>query len=78
MAIVDCNGTGHQPLLRDSVADGNCDVGDYEDEEKTSLSMRAWAETRKLWHIIGPALFGRMAQYTMNIVTQAFRVPWGG
>ncbi|KAI6689271.1 hypothetical protein NL676_026099 [Syzygium grande] len=72
MAIVDRNGDAHQPLLRESVADGDRDGRDHEDEERTSLSMRAWAETRKLWHIIGPAIFGRVAQYTMMIVTQAF------
>ncbi|XP_031376108.1 protein DETOXIFICATION 27-like isoform X2 [Punica granatum] len=31
-----------------------------------------WRETKKLWQILGPAIFNRLASYTMNIVTQAF------
>ncbi|XP_030528414.1 protein DETOXIFICATION 27-like [Rhodamnia argentea] len=72
MATVDRDGNAHQLVLQEPAADGDPHGRDHEDEEKTSLSRRAWAETRKLWHIIGPAIFGRMAQYTMNIVTQAF------
>lgn len=29
-------------------------------------------ETKKLWHILGPAIFSRVALYTMNVVTQVF------
>ncbi|MED6158106.1 Protein DETOXIFICATION 27 [Stylosanthes scabra] len=31
-----------------------------------------WIETKKLWHIVGPSIFSRVATFTMNVVTQAF------
>ncbi|GAB4861311.1 Protein DETOXIFICATION 27 [Ancistrocladus abbreviatus] len=36
------------------------------------LGRRVWIETRKLWHIVGPSIFSRVASFSMNIVTQAF------
>ncbi|KAI3442802.1 Protein DETOXIFICATION (Multidrug and toxic compound extrusion protein) [Psidium guajava] len=72
MAIADIDGNPHQPLLGESAAGGNRNGGDQDNEEKTSLRVRVWAETKKLWHIAGPAIFSRVAAYTMNIVTQAF------
>lgn len=36
------------------------------------LKTRVWIETKKLWHIVGPAIFSRIASYTMNIITQSF------
>ncbi|KAG2542879.1 hypothetical protein PVAP13_9NG814900 [Panicum virgatum] len=30
------------------------------------------AESRKLWEIVGPAIFSRIATYSMNVITQAF------
>ncbi|XP_048129823.1 protein DETOXIFICATION 27-like isoform X2 [Rhodamnia argentea] len=72
MAIVDIDSGSHQPLLRESAAGGDRNGRDHDNKEKTSLSMRVWAETKKLWHIAGPAIFSRMASYSMNIVTQAF------
>lgn len=37
-----------------------------------NLNARIWIETKKLWHIVGPSIFSRVASFTMNIVTQAF------
>lgn len=31
-----------------------------------------WVESKKLWHIVGPAIFSRVASYSMNVITQAF------
>lgn len=42
----------------------------YHDDEP--LSTRVWAESRKLWHIVGPAIFSRVASYSMLVITQAF------
>ncbi|KAI6689267.1 hypothetical protein NL676_026095 [Syzygium grande] len=70
MAIVDRNDDAHQPLLRESVADGDRNCGDHEDEDTRRLSVRVWTETRKLLHIVGPAIFNRVNAYTMNIVMQ--------
>ncbi|KAL3735097.1 hypothetical protein ACJRO7_024270 [Eucalyptus globulus] len=73
MAIVDRDGSDAQwPLLRESAVDGDRNGGDHENEEEKSLSVRVCAETKKLWHIVGPAIFSRVASYTMNVVTQAF------
>ena len=36
------------------------------------LCSGVWAESRKLWDIVGPAIFSRIATYSMNVITQAF------
>ncbi|XP_065847022.1 protein DETOXIFICATION 27-like isoform X1 [Euphorbia lathyris] len=33
---------------------------------------KIWIESKKLWRIVGPAIFSRIASYSMNIITQAF------
>lgn len=43
-----------------------------EDEEGQDLSRRVWIESKKLWHIVGPAIFSRIASYSMLVITQAF------
>lgn len=41
------------------------------EEEEEELKLRVWTETKKLWHIVGPSIFSRVASYSMNIVTLA-------
>lgn len=36
------------------------------------LSTRIWVESKQLWHIVGPAIFSRVASYSMLVITQAF------
>ncbi|KAF5190118.1 Detoxification-like protein, partial [Thalictrum thalictroides] len=36
------------------------------------LVTRVWIESKKLWHIVGPSIFSRVASYSMIIITQAF------
>lgn len=43
-----------------------------EDGEVKDMAIRVWAETKKLCSIVGPAIFSRVATYTMNIISQAF------
>lgn len=43
-----------------------------EGKQEGSLCGRIWVESKKLWHIVGPATFSRVTMYGMNIVTQAF------
>ncbi|KAJ8628677.1 hypothetical protein MRB53_022000 [Persea americana] len=43
-----------------------------EGKQESSLCGRIWVESKKLWHIVGPATFSRVTMYGMNIVTQAF------
>ncbi|GKV18702.1 hypothetical protein SLEP1_g29043 [Rubroshorea leprosula] len=43
-----------------------------QDDENQSLSTRVWIESKKLWQIVGPAIFSRLASYSMVVITQAF------
>lgn len=54
----------NQPLLRDHAND--------HEQTKDQLSTRVCIESKKLWSIVGPAIFSRVSSYTMNIITQAF------
>ncbi|CAM8983321.1 unnamed protein product [Rhodiola kirilowii] len=42
------------------------------DSSSEKLTVRIWVESKKLWHIVGPAIFSRIASFSMNVVTQAF------
>ncbi|OEL25332.1 Protein DETOXIFICATION 27, partial [Dichanthelium oligosanthes] len=35
-------------------------------------ALEWWVESKKLWHIVGPAIFQRIALYGINVVSQAF------
>lgn len=42
-------------------------------EEKARKTKRKiWMETKKLWRIVGPAIFTRVSTYSIFIITQAF------
>lgn len=47
-------------------------IDGIEEEDDKDLKTRVWIETKKLWHIVGPSIFSRIAAYTMNIITQGF------
>lgn len=51
------------PLLR------NREVGEA---SEPGLLRRVWNESKKLWRIVGPAIFLRITSYSMNLATQAF------
>ncbi|GJM98548.1 hypothetical protein PR202_ga15572 [Eleusine coracana subsp. coracana] len=36
------------------------------------LAKEVWEESKKLWEIVGPAVFMRLVLYAMNIISQAF------
>lgn len=67
------------PLLRDVG-----DHGDHQNQlvkadgfgddygEGQSLTRRVWIESKKLWKIVGPAIFSRITSYSMLVITQAF------
>ncbi|KAK3002921.1 hypothetical protein RJ639_019901, partial [Escallonia herrerae] len=40
--------------------------------DKKNLKRRVFIESKKLWHIVGPAIFSRIASYSMFLITQAF------
>lgn len=43
-----------------------------QDDQNQSLTKRVWIESKKLWQIVGPAIFSRLASYSMLVITQAF------
>lgn len=43
-----------------------------EQEQEQGLGSRIWVESKKLWHIVGPSIFSRVASYSMLVITQAF------
>lgn len=42
------------------------------EEDGGGLKNRVWVETKKLWQIVGPAIFSRLTTYSMLVITQAF------
>lgn len=36
------------------------------------LVQRVWFESKKLWHIVGPAIFFRATNFSMILITQIF------
>nr|CAB3453649.1 unnamed protein product [Digitaria exilis] len=40
--------------------------------KKGGLPKRVWEESKKLWEVVGPAMFMRLVLYGMNVVSQAF------
>ncbi|CAI9111099.1 OLC1v1011236C1 [Oldenlandia corymbosa var. corymbosa] len=57
------------PLLPHS---GSSKYEDYDDENDQNFKRRLWVESKKLWQIVGPAIFSRIISYSMNVITQAF------
>lgn len=47
-------------------------LGGYEDDNNGVLARRVWIESKKLWGIVGPAIFSRVTTYSMFVITQAF------
>lgn len=42
------------------------------EEDGEGLKNRILVETKKLWQIVGPAIFSRITTYSMLVITQAF------
>uniref|UniRef100_A0A5K1FR04 Protein DETOXIFICATION n=1 Tax=Nymphaea colorata TaxID=210225 RepID=A0A5K1FR04_9MAGN len=42
-----------------------------EEPEEAALLQQTWMELKKLWAIVGPTIFTRLAMYGMYVVTQA-------
>ncbi|KAF5176785.1 Detoxification-like protein [Thalictrum thalictroides] len=50
----------------------NSEFKEDDDDVNQDLVTRVWIESKKLWHIVGPSIFSRVAGYSMFIITQAF------
>ncbi|KAK8709974.1 hypothetical protein V6N13_145319 [Hibiscus sabdariffa] len=48
------------------------DLASEKEDRNQSLTTRVWIESKKLWQIVGPAIFSRLASYSMLVITQAF------
>ncbi|CAK9169708.1 unnamed protein product [Ilex paraguariensis] len=57
------------PLLDYSSSTSKHEEDDHQDKK---LSQKVWIESKKLWHVVGPAIFSRVATYSMFVITQAF------
>ncbi|KAK8644455.1 hypothetical protein V6N13_123761 [Hibiscus sabdariffa] len=53
------------PLIGDAAAAGRF-------EADQAITERVWVESKKLWQIVGPAIFSRLASYSMLVITQIF------
>ncbi|CAA7027189.1 unnamed protein product [Microthlaspi erraticum] len=51
------------PLLKDQNA---------AEEKEGEIKREIWMETKKLWRIVGPAIFTRVSTYAIFVITQAF------
>lgn len=59
-----------EPLLEETAK--SITTQEKEDGDKTPLTQRVWIETKKLWRVVGPAIFSRITSYTMFVISQAF------
>jgi MATE family multidrug resistance protein len=60
------------PLLEYSHSDSQTKLVEHDDGQITSLALRVWIESKKLWRIVGPAALTRVVSYSMLVITQAF------
>lgn len=51
------------PLLKDQ---------DVAEEDNGEIKKEIWMETKKLWRIVGPAIFTRVSTNLIFVITQAF------
>ncbi|GMY19980.1 protein detoxification 20, partial [Fagus crenata] len=50
------------------------DVGEeiIDSDDKVSLKDKLWIEMKKMWIVVGPAMFTRLSTIGPNVITQAF------
>ena len=48
------------------------DEDDQQPYNYKHLASRVWIESKKLWHIVAPAILSRILSFSMNLITQAF------
>ncbi|CAL0319323.1 unnamed protein product [Lupinus luteus] len=61
-----------QPLLPKEVTIIHTQHEQQHDQNQIEFGKKVWIETQKLWLIVGPSIFSRIASFTMNVITQAF------
>lgn len=48
------------------------DCSNDDQNHENELGKRLWNESKKLWHVVGPAIFSRVTSYSTVIITQIF------
>lgn len=41
-------------------------------QDEIKIQDKVWIESKKLWRVAGPAIFSRLASFSMFVITQAF------
>ncbi|PSS31607.1 Protein DETOXIFICATION like [Actinidia chinensis var. chinensis] len=66
-------GDNHHPLLISPPASPTEDERHCRQEsDGGDLIGRTWSESKKIWHIAGPAIFTRIAMFSLTVITQSF------
>ncbi|KAK9758304.1 hypothetical protein RND81_01G221600 [Saponaria officinalis] len=60
----------HQPLINHAIITSQSYLEDVQGTKL--LRKQIWDESKKLWHVAGPAILSRIASFSMNVVTTAF------
>ncbi|WVZ92458.1 hypothetical protein U9M48_038522 [Paspalum notatum var. saurae] len=60
------------PLLRPHGEEGEAAIKEGTTSSRRQVAVEWWLESKKLWRIVGPAIFQRIALYGINVVSQAF------
>lgn len=60
------------PFLDHSSSNGDLGAKFLDQDLDLPFRQRYLIESKKLWHIVGPAIFSRIASYSMFVITQAF------
>ena len=71
----DEDGNLTQSLLQEPIAQEVATEQEEEEDqtqETETLARKLWIESEKLWIIVGPSIISRLAEFAMNIVTEAF------
>ncbi|RZC57087.1 hypothetical protein C5167_004384 [Papaver somniferum] len=60
------------PLLKEYSSSKEIELKNDYNQIHGGLRRRVWIESKKLWRIVGPTIFTRIASYSLNIITQSF------
>ncbi|XP_073150401.1 protein DETOXIFICATION 27-like [Henckelia pumila] len=67
--IIENEESTHEPLLDSS---SSVKFIEEDDEQDQTIFRKIWIESKKLWRVVGPAIFSRLASYSTFVITQAF------
>ncbi|KAF6166815.1 hypothetical protein GIB67_005691 [Kingdonia uniflora] len=68
--FMESSGDEKVPLLEENKS--SLIVRENRDQDQEDFVTSVLVESKKLWHIVGPAIFSRIASFSMNVITQSF------